>query len=83
MLMPDAKGRIALGHLADGVSRFAVTLDEQERIILEPYAEIPAAEKWLFENKKALAQVKRGLRDSAVGYVSSRGSFGKYIKDKK
>ena len=75
MLRPDSKGRITLGHLANGISGFSVTLDKNNRIILEPYAEIPAQEKWLFDNKTALNKVKQGLKDSAAGRVSKRSGF--------
>jgi hypothetical protein len=40
---PDAKGRIALGALAKGVSSFRVH-QENGRLILEPYVEIPIHE---------------------------------------
>ena len=53
-IRPDAKGRIALGALARGVSSFQATVEADGRIGLEPYAEIPAREKWLFENKEAM-----------------------------
>lgn len=80
VLRPDSKGRVALGVLAKGVSSFHVSI-EGERIILEPYAEIPAREKWLFENEAALASVKRGLSQSAAGKTKSRGSFAKHVQD--
>ncbi len=78
VLRPDSKGRICLGKLAKGVSSFRVTVDEQQRIVLDPYAEIPVREKWLLENSEALASVKRGLEDAAAGRVSSRGSVAEY-----
>ena len=81
MVKPDAKGRIALGKLAEGVSRFRITYDEQHRITLEPLVEIPAYEKWLFNNKIALKAVKQGLKNSAEGCVSSRGSFAQYLNE--
>ena len=62
MVRPDKKGRITLGHMADGVSSFAVTY-EDERIILEPFIDVPAREMWLYANKSALAQVKQGLKE--------------------
>lgn len=43
--------------------------------------EIPANEKWLFDNQKALRQVQKGLEDSAAGRTQSRGDFTKYIDD--
>lgn len=75
---PDAKGRILLGSLAAGVSSYTITKD-QDRIILEPNIEIPAKEKWLWESKKVLRQVKKGLQESASGKVKSRGSFAKFV----
>lgn len=78
MLRPDAKGRIALGELARGVSSFHVSLDKKQRIVLEPFSEIPAREKWLFDNKKALASVLHGIEDSAKGKTKSLGDFRKF-----
>ena len=78
---PDAKGRIFLGVLTQGVSSFTITKD-QGRIILEPNVEIPAKEKWLWENKAALKQVTKGLKDSAASRTKSRGSFAKFADDK-
>lgn len=81
IVRPDAKGRITLGNLAEGVSSYIVTKDKSNRIILEPRVEIPAKEKWLFDNKSALMQVKKGLNDSAAGRLRSRGSFAKFVDD--
>jgi len=78
---PDTKGRIALGALSKGVSSFLVTETDDHKIILEPYAEIPAREKWLFDNKTALESVKQGIKDAASGRVSKRGSFAKFADD--
>lgn len=75
---PDSKGRILLGALAAGVSSYTLTKD-RGRIILEPNVEIPAKEKWLWDNKKTLQQVKKGLQDSAFGKIKSRGSFTKFV----
>lgn len=77
---PDAKGRIFLGALTEGVSSYTITTDHG-RIILEPNVEIPAKEKWLWENKTALQQVKKGLQDSAASRTKSRGSFAKFVDD--
>lgn len=81
ILRPDSKGRITLGDLAKGVSGFRVHVDDQQRIVLEPYVEIPAREKWLFDNPNALAKVKSGLEDSVAGRVRSRGSFAAHADE--
>lgn len=80
-LRPDSKGRVALGNLAKGVSSFRVSQDKQHRIILEPFAEVPAREKWLWVNESALAKVKQGLQQSAAGKTSRLGSFAKHASD--
>ena len=81
VVRPDSKGRVCLGKLAEGVSSFRVTVDDHQRIVLEPYAEIPAREKWLFENAAARDSVGRGLADVAEGRVADRGSFAEYAQD--
>ncbi len=80
-LRPDAKGRITLGVLARGISSFHATVDEDGRIILDPFAEVPAREKWLFENKEAAAAVREGLRQVTEGRTRSRGSFARFAND--
>jgi len=81
-LRPDAKGRIALGPLARGISSFKASVDPRGRIVLEPFMEIPAREKWLFENPDALTAVRRGLTQSAQGRTRSRGSFAQFTNAK-
>jgi len=39
MVRPDSKGRVTLGHLADGISGYTIKKDDLNRIILEPYVE--------------------------------------------
>lgn len=80
-LRPDAKGRIALGKLAKGISSFRARQMEDGNILLEPFAEIPAREKWLFDNPKALKAVHKGLNQAADGKTRSRGSFAQYVDD--
>jgi len=76
---PDAKGRVALGAYAKGVSSYRIRQEKDGRLILEPYAEIPAREAWLYKNKKALESVRQGLRDAKAGKVHDLGDFTKYI----
>jgi len=81
VLRPDSKGRISLGKLARGVSSFRVTVDDQQRIVLEPYAEVPATEKWLFENSAARQSLVRGLADAENGRVHDLGSFASHASE--
>ncbi len=80
-LRPDAKGRINLGKLAQGVSSFRARRTADGNIILEPFAEIPAREKWLFDNKSALNAVQIGLQQAAAGETRSLGSFAQYADE--
>lgn len=81
IMRPDSKGRISLGALARGVSSFQASVEPDGRIILEPYAEVPAREKWIFENKDAMFAVREGLAESAAGKIRSRGSFAEFADD--
>lgn len=80
-LRPDSKGRISLGKLAHGVSSFHVRRRRDGSILLEPFAEIPAHEKWLFDNPDALNAVKNGLNQAKGGDTQSLGSFAHYADD--
>lgn len=80
-LRPDAKGRITLGKIAEGVSSFRISEQPGGAYLLEPMVEIPAREGWLLRNKTALASVKKGLSQSAKGESRSRGSFAKFTED--
>ena len=79
---PDAKKRLslgsAMGHL--GVA-YNIYRNRLGQIVLDPVKTIPAYEAWLFENKKALASVKRGLADSAAGRSRKRGSFAAHANE--
>ena len=79
-LRPDAKGRITLGSLAKDATGFSVSIDKQHRIILEPLVEIPAREKWLFENKATLNQVRKGIQDAAEGKVTKK-DFSHFLNE--
>ncbi len=78
-LRPDAKGRITLGKLAEGVSSYRARRKEDGTIVLEPFVEIPAGERWLYQDKKALETVRKGLADAKAGRLT-RTSFKKYLK---
>jgi len=80
-IRPDSKGRITLGKLAQGVSSFRARRTADGNILLEPFTEIPAREKWLFENSTALGAVKTGLAQAAEGKTRSLGSFAQYADE--
>lgn len=71
----DARKRVSLSKLLPDyeISSFKAYTDGN-KIILEPMAEIPAKELWLYKNPEALKEVKEGK-------TIKRGSFAKYAKD--
>jgi hypothetical protein len=81
MLRPDAKGRVALGKMADGISSFRATQNVDGSIVWKPYVEIALKDSWLAKNPEALASVTRGLADAAASRVQYLGSFAKYADD--
>jgi hypothetical protein len=78
-LRPDSKGRITLGRLAEGVSSYRARRQKDGKIVLEPFVEIPEAERWLYENPQALASVRRGIADAKAGRLT-KVSFKKGLK---
>lgn len=74
----DAKNRISLSKLIkfkDVISVKASILENGD-ILLKPMASIPARELWLYQNKEALASLKRGLSQKKT---IDRGSFAQYV----
>ena len=79
-IRPDSKGRVSLGKLAKGVSSFHVVKNADGIITLEPFVEIPAREKWLYDNDEALEAVKAGLKEAVKNPLVDRGSFANYAE---
>lgn len=78
----DSRKRVNLSKLMPDyeVSSFKAHM-EGDKIILEPMAEIPAQELWLYQNPTALKQVQKGLQQSKEGKVRKHGSFAQYAED--
>lgn len=78
----DARKRISLAKLLPDyeVSSFKAYV-EGNKIVLEPMAEIPAHELWLYKNPEALKDVQEGLAQSKEGKVRKKSSFAKYATD--
>ncbi len=76
---PDTRKRIILPSalVQEGVV-FHIWHNSRGQILLDPQVTIPASELWLFENKKALASVDRGMAETTR---INRGSFAKYVKN--
>ena len=62
----DSKGRITLDKSYAG-STMLVEQEEDGTVILRPAVTVPAREAWLWKNKKALAMVMQGIKESREG----------------
>lgn len=65
----DSRNRLTIGELAQGFNRVKLYKNELGEILLKPVVEIPASELWLFNNKKALEDVQKGLKDLSEGKI--------------
>lgn len=82
-LVLDARKRISLAKLLPDyeVCSFKA-YTEGDKIILEPMAEIPAHELWLYKNPKAYEAVQRGLDQAEKGEIQKiRKDFSKFIDE--
>jgi len=80
----DARNRISLAKLLPEfeVSSFKA-YTEDGKIILEPMAELPAQELWLYKNPKAYQAVQQGLDQAEKGKVKKLNKdFSKFIDEK-
>ena len=81
-LAPDCKKRLLLSKaLAKAGVTFNIYVNKLGQIVLDPQKTVPAHEAWVFENKQALASVKRGLKQAAGGKGVYLGLFAKHATD--
>lgn len=66
----DDRTRITLGDLFKGYKRVRLYKNNRGEVLLQPIAEIPASEVWLFQNKEALESVMDGLKNASEGKIS-------------
>ncbi len=79
----DARKRISLAKLLPDyeVCSFKA-YTEGGKIILEPMAEIPAHELWLYKNPKAYQSVQRGLDQAEKGKIKKLNKdFSKFVNE--
>lgn len=67
----DSKGRISLG---DGFKNRTMLVEQHgDEIVLRLARVIPEREAWLYENERALASVRRGLKQAKAGKLVKKG----------
>jgi hypothetical protein len=82
LIKPDAKKRLSLGSAAAqaGVT-YNIYRNQIGQIMLDPVKTVPVYETKLYQNKLALAAVKRGLAQTTAGRTKKRGSFAIYTQE--
>ena len=66
----DDRNRLTIGEYIKGSKRVRLYKNERGEILLMPVVEIPASELWLYQNKEALASIRKGLEDASKGKIS-------------
>ena len=66
----DDRNRLTLGELLKGSKRVRLYKNKRGEVLVQPVVEIPASELWLFQDKEALENVKKGVKDAAEGRIS-------------
>jgi hypothetical protein len=70
----DSKGRLTLGESFANATVLVEVRGEGE-VIIKRARVIPAGEAWLYDNKTALASVRRGLKQAAEGDFVAEPDF--------
>jgi hypothetical protein len=65
----DSKGRLTLGE-AFANRTVVMEMYEEGEVLIKRARVIPERESWLYENKAALASVRRGLAQAAEGQLT-------------
>ncbi len=79
----DTRRRINISKLLPKGNIHAVNAYKKgNKIILEPMAEIPADESWIYENPKALKSIQKGIKEAKEGKLKDRPSYAKFADDK-
>lgn len=81
----DDKQRICLTRVLskderENFSSFRI-YREEGKIILEPVAEVPEKDHWIYKDRKALASLMKGIKDAEEGRLHNLGSFAKYVEE--
>jgi len=78
----DTRKRVNLSKLLPKGNIHSVNAyKEGNKIILEPMAEIPACESWIYENPKALKSIRKGIKEAKEGKLKDRPSYAEFAED--
>ena len=77
----DEKRRVPLKRVKRADKMYRVYENSLGQIILDPVVTIPASEAWLYQDKSALASVRKGLKESGEGKVVKLPSVARHADD--
>lgn len=66
----DERKRLTLGGALGDLNRVRILKNSRGEILLQPLADIPASEVWLYTNREASEPVRKGLKEAGEGRVS-------------
>ena len=66
----DSRHRITLGKDFLDSKRVKIYKNKRGVILLVPLAEIPESELWLYDNKEAFKDLKKGIEQAQIGKIS-------------
>lgn len=81
----DNKQRICLTRVLskderENFSSFRI-YRQKGKIVLEPVAQVPEEDHWIYKDRKALASLMKGIKDAEEGRLHDLGSFAKYAEE--
>lgn len=66
----DERKRLTLGAAMGDLDRVRILKNSRGEILLQPLADIPASEVWLYTNREASEAVQKGIKEAGEGKVS-------------
>lgn len=66
----DERKRLTLGATMGDLDRVRILKNSRGEILLQPLADIPASDVWLYTNREASEVVQKGIKEAGEGKVS-------------
>jgi 3'-phosphoadenosine 5'-phosphosulfate sulfotransferase (PAPS reductase)/FAD synthetase len=66
----DERKRLTLGAALGDLDRVRILKNSRGEILLQPLADIPASDVWLYTNREASELVQKGIKEAGKGKVS-------------
>ena len=66
----DDRKRLTIGAALGDLNMVRILKNSRGEILLQPLADIPASEVWLYTNREASEAVQKGIKEAGKGKVS-------------